>query len=270
RPSHAAVGAAAQPPLFPLFPGHLQALPPPQPVHPLAVDPPAFPPQQGPDPPVAVARVPLDQLQHPRHQPVFFLLGSGDLPLRGAGLPQHPAGAALGHPEHLLEVAHGLPALGRAHHFFWATSWSSCLSSSSSATRRLRRPFSASRSLSRLASSAFMPPYWLRQRWSVCSLTPSFWQTWARLRPWARSASAWRSLVMTCSGMCRVMDRLLPSRGLRDSHTTWTSFWVAHQHHHAQIYVPETRSYVKGFLRKPKGVWPYHGGDEPIVDPEGL
>jgi hypothetical protein len=29
-----------------------------------------------------------------------------------------------------------------------------------------------------LASSAFKPPYWLRQRWKVASLIPSFWQTW--------------------------------------------------------------------------------------------
>ena len=42
----------------------------------------------------------------------------------------------------------------------------------------------------------------------------------------------------------------------------------AQEYHHAQIYVPETRSYVKGFLHKPGGVWPYQGTDEPIVDPE--
>src|SRR5262249_5302575 len=44
----------------------------------------------------------------------------------------------------------------------------------------------------------------------------------------------------------------------------------AQDYHHAQIYVPGTRSYLKGFLHQPGGVWPYHGGDEPIVDPEGL
>src|SRR3954453_24003357 len=44
-----------------------------------------------------------------------------------------------------------------------------------------------------------------RQRCKVGSLTPSFWQTWAMLKPWARSASAWRTLGMTCAGACRVM-----------------------------------------------------------------
>src|SRR5262249_26124466 len=186
------------------------------------------PPQQGPDAPVAVARVLPHQLQHPRHQPPFPLLGLlGLLPLRRALLPQHPAGAALADAEALLEEAHRLPALVGGHHFFWATSWSICLSRASSATRRLRRAFSASSSLRRLASSALRPPYWLRQRWSVCSLTPRRWQTWAMDRPWARSASAWRSLVITSSAVCRFMVRLPAPRGLRDSHTTWTSFWGA-------------------------------------------
>ncbi len=31
-------------------------------------------------------------------------------------------------------------------------------------------------------------------------------------------------------GVCRVMIRLPASRGLRDSHTTWTSFWGAGQY----------------------------------------
>jgi hypothetical protein len=45
----------------------------------------------------------------------------------------------------------------------------------------------------------------------------------------------------------------------------------AKNYHHARIYVPGTRSYVKGFLHKPqKGVSAYQGGDEPIVDPTGL
>src|SRR5207253_11076972 len=173
-----------------------------------------------------------DQLQHPRHQPLLPLLGLlGLLPLRRAVLTQHAAGPALGDAEAFLEEAHGLPALVGGHHFFWATSWSICLSRASSATRRLRRAFSASSSLRRLASSCLRPPYWLRQRCRVGSLTPRRWQTWARERPWARSASAWRSLVMTSSAVCRFMVRLLAPQGLRDSHTTWTSFWGADHHH---------------------------------------
>src|SRR5262245_9853988 len=227
RSPHAAVRAAAQPSFFPLFPGHFQPLLPPEPVHPLAVDAPALATQQGPDPSISVARMPLDQLQHPGHQPGVLLLDLGRPPLRRARLPQHPAGAALGHAKALAEEAYGLPALVGRHHFFWATSWSICLSRARSATRRFRRAFSASSSLRRLASSALSPPYWLRQRWSVCLLTPSFWQIWATVSPWARSASAWRSLGMTSSAVCRFLVRLPAPQGLRDSHTTWTSFWGA-------------------------------------------
>src|SRR5262249_19857630 len=53
-------------------------------------------------------------------------------------------------------------------------------------------------------------------------------------RPWERSASAWRNLAMTSSAVWRFMDRLLAPQGLRDSHTTWTSFWGAD---HEQIAV---------------------------------
>src|SRR5262249_3123664 len=230
RPPHAAVGAAPQPPLLPLFPRHSQPLLPPEAVNPLAVDAPALAPPQGPDPPVAVARVLAHPPQHPRHQPDLFLLGLlRSLPLRRALLAQHAAGAALRDAEALLEEAHGLPPPGGGHPFFWATSWSICLSRASSATRRFSRAFSASSSLSLLASSALRPPYWFRHRCRVCSLTPRRWQTWARPRPWARSASAWRSLVMTSSAVCRFMIRLLARQGLRDSHTTWTSFWGADQ-----------------------------------------
>src|SRR5215468_1131299 len=230
RPPHAAVGTRPQPPLLPLFPGDFQPLLPPEPVDPLAVDPPARAPQQGPDPTVAVARVLPHQLQHLRHQPGLPLPGlPGPLPLRGALLVQHTAGAALGDAEAFLEEAHRLPLLLGGHHFFSATSWSICLSSASSATRRFSRAFSASNSLSLLASSCLRPPYWLRQRCRVCSLTPRRWQTWARLSPWARSASACRNLAMTSSGVCRFMDRLLAPQGLRDSHTTWTTFWGAGQ-----------------------------------------
>src|SRR5262249_48655582 len=152
-------------------------------------------PQQGPDPPVAEARVLPHQLQHPRHQPPFLRGGlRRRLPLRRALLPQHAAGAALRGAEALLEEAHRLPPLLGAQNFFFTTSWSICLSRASSATRRFSRAFSASSSLSLLASSCLRPPYWLRQRCRVGSLTPRRWQTWARLKPWAKSTSAWRSL----------------------------------------------------------------------------
>src|SRR5262249_39147971 len=133
RPADTAVGAAAQPPLFPLLSRHFQPLLPPEPVDALAVDAPALPPQQRPDAPVAVARVLPDQLQHPGHQPPFLLGGFLPwLPLRRALLPQHAAGAALADAEALLQEAYRLPPLVGGHHFFWATSWSICLSRANS------------------------------------------------------------------------------------------------------------------------------------------
>src|SRR5262249_23201943 len=155
---------------------------------------------QRPDAPVAEARVLPHQLQHPRHQPPFLLGGFlRRLPLRRALLPQHAAGAALGDVELLLEEAHRPPPLVGAQNLFCPPSWSICLSSASSATRRFSRAFSPSSSLSLLASSCLRPPYWLRQRCRVGSLTPRRWQTWATLSPWARSASAWRNLTMISS-----------------------------------------------------------------------
>src|SRR5262249_35436746 len=137
RPAHAAAGATAQPPLLPLLSRHPQPLLPPEPVGPLAVDAPALPPQQGPGAPVAVPRVLEGQPRHPRHQPPFPLGGlPRRLPLRRALLPRHAAGAAPRDAEALLEEAHRLPPLRGGHHFFWATSWSICLSRASSATRR--------------------------------------------------------------------------------------------------------------------------------------
>jgi hypothetical protein len=63
--------------------------------------------------------------------------------------------------------------------------------------------------------SAHRAPYWLRQRWNVCSLTPSFWQTWPMVSPAAQSNSATRSLGMISSGVCFFLVRLLdPSRAL--------------------------------------------------------
>src|SRR5205085_10582707 len=56
-PADATVAAVSQPPLLPLFPWDLEALLPPQPPDPLAVDPPALTPQEGPNAPVAKARV---------------------------------------------------------------------------------------------------------------------------------------------------------------------------------------------------------------------
>lgn len=97
-----------------------------------------------------------------------------------------------------------------------------------SVTSFFSRAFSKSSSFSRFASSAFIPPYRLRQRLKVRSLTPSACTTCATLIPAARIASASRSLPMNCSGVCLVrfiFESLPDPIGVpRDSHRTWISF----------------------------------------------
>ena len=65
--------------------------------------------------------------------------------------------SALRHPEPHLEPLNRDPAAVRGHHFPSASSLSIALSSSASANSFFNRAFSASSSLSRLASAALMP-----------------------------------------------------------------------------------------------------------------
>src|ERR1700733_2297154 len=44
---------------------------------------------------------------------------------------------------------------------------------------------------------------------------------------------------MISSAVCRFMVRLLTPRGVRDSHTTWTTFWVADQFQRLPSYSPQ-------------------------------
>ena len=85
--------------------------------------------------------------------------------LGGAVLADDPAGQPLREAQHTLQMVHGAAATCRAQKFPLANSRSASFSSSASATSRFRRVFSACSSLRRLASSAFSPPYWARQRW---------------------------------------------------------------------------------------------------------
>src|SRR5262249_31540536 len=169
-----------------------------------AVDPKAFPTQQCPDAAIAEPGVFPHQLEHPGHQRFLLLAFSGLLPLRRTGLVEDSASPTLGDVEGRTQVPHRSSPPRRAQKFPRATSLSIWLSSIASARSFLSRAFSASSSLSRFIWSAFMPPYWCRQRWKVCSLTASLWQTWAMVRPLPRSTSAWRSRPMTCSGVCRL------------------------------------------------------------------
>jgi hypothetical protein len=79
--------------------------------------------------------------------------------LGGAMLAGDPAGATLGHPEAGLQVPDGPAALLRGQKFPSASSLSRSMSNAWLATSFLSRAFSASSSLSRLASLAFIPPY---------------------------------------------------------------------------------------------------------------
>src|SRR5690606_18487885 len=65
--THDAAPGSSQPPLFPLFNRHFEPFLPPQPMHTLAVDPPAVPPQQRVNPTVAVAWPTSHQLVQPLH-----------------------------------------------------------------------------------------------------------------------------------------------------------------------------------------------------------
>src|SRR5581483_1259133 len=148
-------------------------------------------------------------------------------------LAEEPTGTALGHPEAFDEHHHRPPATLRGHHFPDANSFNIALSSSASASSFLRRAFSFSSSLRRLASSAFMPPYWLRQRFQVDSAMARWRRTSARSLPALSMRSPSRSLRTTCSGVwrCRFTVVILPSLGL-DSHSRWTAIRGPRQWHY--------------------------------------
>src|ERR1019366_10812334 len=117
------------------------------------------------------------------------------LPLAGA-VPLH-------------QVQYGLPPARRAHHFPVATSSSISICSSRSATIRFSRWFSPRSGFSSLASSAFMPPYWFRQRCSVASLISRALATAATSWPCPASWSTSRSLRMICSASVFCLSREL-------------------------------------------------------------
>jgi hypothetical protein len=104
----------------------------------------------------------LAQLGAQRPIPVGL---DGLVALGGAMLANDTAGQPLGEAQHALQMGYGAAATCRAHPFPLASSRRASFSSSASANNRFRRVFSAASSLRRLASSAFRPPYWARQRW---------------------------------------------------------------------------------------------------------
>ena len=100
------------------------------------------------------------------------------------------------------------------------------LSSSASASSRFSRAFSPSSSLSRLASLAFMPPYWLSQRCQVDSAISRWRQTSAMSAPVASSLLPSASFLMICSGVCLESchcESSLLHFGASDPHSVWLS-----------------------------------------------
>jgi hypothetical protein len=91
-------GAVVQPETTALrLPGrHLEPLPSPDPLDPLAVDRPACMAQQRRDPAVAVAAVAPGQFDDVGGQPLFIITALRDLALRRAMLAERRTGAALG------------------------------------------------------------------------------------------------------------------------------------------------------------------------------
>jgi len=77
------------------------------------------------------------------------------------------------------------------------------MSGSVSVSSRFRRAFSTSSAFSRVAASGFIPLCWLRERWKVCSTTPSGGSTFAPERLAESVAAASWASSMTCSGSYR-------------------------------------------------------------------
>src|SRR5258705_2938480 len=86
--------------------------------------------------------------------------------------------------------------------------------------------FSSSNFASRTASSAFIPPYWLRQRAYVLSLTSSACSTAAKSLAELSIASASRSFLTTCSGLCRFLRPVVIKVSLPNGHLNLHNIWI--------------------------------------------
>jgi len=145
-------------------PRHPQALLAPQSLHPLAVHRPALLAQPMMRLAVAPARALRAERAQPRTQRLIVGRPLGLMTLRRAVLTDEPARPALGDAQAVAKHRDRLTPPGRAHQFPFATSFKASMLSAWSATIRFNLAFSRSSSLSRLTSSAFIPPYWRCQR----------------------------------------------------------------------------------------------------------
>gem|GEM_PF-2002490 len=170
-----------------------QALLPPQPLRLLVIDDPALSARIMVGSAVAPPRMLLRIRTQPRAQPGVAVDG-GLVRMRDrerrAGQAHHPAREPRRDAQHVDQVAGSSPLRARAHHFPRDSSRSAAFSSSASARSRFNVAFSFSRSFNRFASSAFIPPYWLRQRWNEDSEISNARHTPATSSPLASIASA--------------------------------------------------------------------------------
>ena len=160
------------PPAFALHNRHFQALRSPQPMNPLAIDPPTLSPQQSPDPPVSVAGVLPRQHPHPVHQGAVLVRLFRLVPLARPRLSDGSARPTFRDTHNLLHVPNRRSSPRRAQYFPWATSLRTLRSIAWSATIFFSRVFSFSSTRSRLSAFGSRLPYSPRQRWYVPSLIP--------------------------------------------------------------------------------------------------
>jgi hypothetical protein len=92
--------------------------------------------------------------------PELWRLGtSRDVALRRTVKPEHAAGATLADPKLPNDPVHRTLARAGSHHSFALTAFNMSMSSAWSATSFLRRRFSSSSRLRRVASATSIPPY---------------------------------------------------------------------------------------------------------------
>ena len=134
-----------------LLPGYFQPLTAPDALNPIPAHVPACVGKQRCDPAIAVAAVLGGKGDDRSRQRILVSSDDGGVSLCPAGLADDPAGLALRETVLLPDAIHRLPAPLGAYKFPEATSLRTCFSSDRSATRRLSRTFSRSRSFIRLA-----------------------------------------------------------------------------------------------------------------------
>jgi hypothetical protein len=170
-PDAAALAAAGQTPLFPLFPWDLQVLTLPQAMDSLVVHSPAsqqaITVQQAMH---ALAAIPWMEFDYPPHlaqQQAILIHLLRLVTLRAAWLVQDAAGSSLGNlfrPQTLADSFYCPPPTFGAYKFGRAASRRICMSRACSATSRFSLAFSFCNSCSCLASFGSIEPYFVRQR----------------------------------------------------------------------------------------------------------